>query len=446
MWDSTWNLFETYVLKNQFASGGIMTVIMGSIAVYCRALPGRFKNWFYRQFTVSCTIPSTTEQFYHIHTWLTTRRYIRRCRNLMVVQNIQHGDENEDDDPWAADKPKKGNANTYMVPDYGRHFFMFRRRPVIVSRFKDKDFQVWASTNPRDVTVKPEEYHITVFGRSRKHLEAIFKDAESMFQVKEDNRVKVYFKNYHGWTLGTKKLPRELNSVITKDNIGKHVCEYLNNFKASRKWYEKLGIPYHTGVLFYGPSGNGKTSQLLAIASECKMNLAMMNLSNISNSGLVMLLTQLPKNTILALEDIDCTPVTKKRETSDTGEDNLNANLGDILNVLDGLYTPDGLIVFMTTNHIDKLDTALIRPGRVDLRYYIGQPDGETAAHLFHRFFDNVTDAQVAQFASKADGNTNMASLQAHCLKHRYDLDKCLQEPVEAIIWNNVFLPGDDDD
>jgi chaperone BCS1 len=55
-------------------------------------------------------------------------------------------------------------------------------------------------------------------------------------------------------------------------------------------------------------------------------------------------------------------------------EDASNKKLKDLLTILDGIHTPEGLIIFLTTNHVEKLDAALIRPGRVDYRLSFKAP------------------------------------------------------------------------
>ena len=67
-----------------------------------------------------------------------------------------------------------------------------------------------------------------------------------------------------------------------------------------------------------------------------------------------------------------------------------------LLNVLDGISASEGRLVFMTTNHRDALDQALIRPGRADVHVYIGNATVEQARQLFLRFFSGrVVEAQA---------------------------------------------------
>ena len=65
------------------------------------------------------------------------------------------------------------------------------------------------------------------------------------------------------------------------------------------------------------------------------------------------------------------------------------------LNALDGVASGEERIIFMTTNHVEKLDPALIRPGRVDLMEHIDDASPEQARRLFERFFGDSDSADL---------------------------------------------------
>jgi ATP-dependent 26S proteasome regulatory subunit len=87
--------------------------------------------------------------------------------------------------------------------------------------------------------------------------------------------------------------------------------------------------------------------------------------------------------TFLLIEEIDTVGAKKRsifdddvpEESPSMVEDAANKKLKDLLTILDGIHTPEGLVIFLTTNHIEKLDAALIRPGRVDYRLTFKAPD-----------------------------------------------------------------------
>ena len=124
-------------------------------------------------------------------------------------------------------------------------------------------------------------------------------------------------------------------------------------------------MPYRRGYLLYGPPGTGKTSFILAIAGDLRMNLCVLSLQdeNLTEESLTLSMETIPNHSLVLLEDVDAIFV--KREATDKRKNNLS--FSGLLNALDGVRTIDGRILFMTTNHKEKLDPALLRPGRADL-------------------------------------------------------------------------------
>ena len=127
------------------------------------------------------------------------------------------------------------------------------------------------------------------------------------------------------------------------------------------------GVPYRRGYLLHGPPGTGKTSFTQAIAGALKLNICYLNLSNgnMDDDGLNRALNNAPSQSIILLEDID--GIFVARESVNQGRDG-GVSFSGLLNALDGVRSQEGRILFMTTNHKEKLDPALLRPGRCDFQ------------------------------------------------------------------------------
>jgi mitochondrial chaperone BCS1 len=158
---------------------------------------------------------------------------------------------------------------------------------------------------------------------------------------------------------------------------------------ASEEYYLDNYLNYKRGYLFYGEPGNGKTTTILALAQSCQKHLCILSLSNqeLKEEQLLFLISSIPTNCVLVLEDIDTAKVTRSRKDNIGGEKEIG--LGTILNILDGPHTPHGLIVFMTTNYKEKLDEAMIRPGRADVSYEFKNTNEFQANELFNRLISN---------------------------------------------------------
>lgn len=144
------------------------------------------------------------------------------------------------------------------------------------------------------------------------------------------------------------------------------LCDDIQKFQNSEEWYQKRGIPYRRGYLLYGPPGTGKTSFTLAVAGALKLNICYLNLSSgrLDDDDLNDVLSSAPDNSIILLEDIDAIFV--QRESVTQGHQR-GVSFSGLLNALDGVRSQEGSILFMTTNHREKLDPALLRPGRCDV-------------------------------------------------------------------------------
>lgn len=115
-------------------------------------------------------------------------------------------------------------------------------------------------------------------------------------------------------------------------------------------------------------------------------------------------------------EDIDCMRTGHRRSepepTSDRqaadrdkkdGSGQTGVTLSGLLNVLDGFHAPENVVFVMTTNHMEMLDPALLRPGRIDYRLFLGDATDSQRVELYRRFFPEAAEYEAREFA------------QAHC-------------------------------
>lgn len=210
------------------------------------------------------------------------------------------------------------------------------------------------------------------------------------------------------WTvLGKPRLKRPLGSVILDEGVKESLVADVKEFMAAQEWYTERGVPYRRGYLLYGPPGTGKTSFIQALAGELDYSVAMINLSEMGMTDdlLAQLLTQLPEKSILLLEDVDAALVNRRQRDPD-GYSGRSVTASGLLNALDGLAAGEDRIAFLTTNHIDKLDPALIRPGRVDMMVRIGEASRYQAGQMWDRYYGDVdTDHKGRErFLERLDG------------------------------------------
>lgn len=157
---------------------------------------------------------------------------------------------------------------------------------------------------------------------------------------------------------------RDTNTLIMDNNIKDKILNDVQCFIDSEDDYTKYGIPYKRNYLFYGKPGTGKTSLAKIIASKTQRSIYILSFDKLlSDNGLFSAINNIKNdNSILLLEDIDCIFQNRNNNMS-----NSSISFSSLLNVLDGISSSYGLITIITTNYIEKLDSALIRPGRVDM-------------------------------------------------------------------------------
>ena len=158
---------------------------------------------------------------------------------------------------------------------------------------------------------------------------------------------------------------RSMDTIYCNKIVKKNLLDTLDYFKNNKNVYQELQVPHRLGILMYGKAGTGKTSMAKAIASYTNKDVMLIKTKDLDN--LEDTLRFLHKGMILLIEEID-TFVKKRSETSELSTEDAT-RLGNLLNLIDGISTPEDLIVIATTNYIDKLDDALIREGRFDLKF-----------------------------------------------------------------------------
>jgi mitochondrial chaperone BCS1 len=161
----------------------------------------------------------------------------------------------------------------------------------------------------------------------------------------------------------------------------------LDRFLNSRNIYRQRGIPWRRGYLLYGPPGTGKSSLIQSIASHYDRQLVSLSLTDMDDSALLRAWSEITATSVIALEDIDS--VFNGRQP--LGELSFSA----LLNTLDGAGAVEGSISILTTNHRERLDPALIRPGRCDREFKLGYLTPQSCMKMFECFFPGSNLAEI---------------------------------------------------
>ncbi|KAK1410434.1 hypothetical protein QVD17_36971 [Tagetes erecta] len=268
------------------------------------------------------------------------------------------------------------------------------------------------------------------------YLPFILNDAKTTKQ--EDKTVKLFtLDNNRGgtmWSSVNLDHPATFATLAMETDVKENVMKDLDRFVERREYYRKVGKAWKRGYLLYGPPGTGKSSLIAAMANHLKFDIYDLELTDIgSNSNLRRLLVGTGNRSILVVEDIDCSMELHDREDAEAAQPFVHENhhrgpygyrhhvdhgvtLSGFLNFIDGLWSScgDERIIIFTTNRKEKLDPALLRPGRMDVhinmsyctpcgfRLLASNYLGVTQHHLFKKIEDligevEITPAEVAE-------------------------------------------------
>jgi chaperone BCS1 len=410
--DTIWTFLERQFAENQLFSGGLILMIGGGLVACLRSVPGRIYRWIKSKFVYDVDILDREQAFDWLDQWLAQHRYAQtRARWLSVrVRPVDYRDRQAD--PLGDHRPK-----IIFTPAPGTHFLFFRGRLVILCRVRPEPDE--KGPNPGQVR---ESFNLSVFTRDRSIVQALLEEARDVAIPTGDSRLTLYRNSYASWSEQMQRSSRPPDSVVLPQGVMESLIADCQKFLEDRDWYLQRGIPYRRGVLLYGPPGTGKSSAVVAVASALKMDIAILNLggSSLDDGDLAELLCEVPANALLLIEDIDCVFV----QRSATDEKQNRVTFSGLLNALDGVAAGEGRLLFATTNHRERLDPALIRPGRIDRQIDIGYANQDQCRRMFLRFFPDADPATVDYFvATVPDRELTMSAVQTFLIEHSESAD-----------------------
>ncbi|PHH91337.1 hypothetical protein CDD83_852 [Cordyceps sp. RAO-2017] len=267
------------------------------------------------------------------------------------------------------------------MPWNGSFFFWFRAN-LLAYRTELKD----------SGTRKEEEISITCLclSRSSRVLKDLLEECREEYLRQLENNTTIYENNGDSWVKVVTKPIRPLSTVIfkQKDALLEDIQGFLD--PQTQDWFARRAIPYRRGYLLYGPPGTGKSSFCLSIAGELDLDIYTVNISTVNDQALKKLFSKLPQKCAILLEDIDAVGTSRAFMVGDESSGpRWPGTLSGLLNTLDGVTSHEGRILIMTTNHREKLDEALIRPGRIDMQAEFQLADARTTAQIFKLVFED---------------------------------------------------------
>lgn len=391
-------MFEHLIQINQILSsvpiiGGSLAVALGGgiIAAFWKG-PGLLSKMFNSTVVVSFTLNNSgwgnnTKHYIAFIKWFNSSDIIKITRST--------GYES------VYDSSGKG-------PSIGSHLF----------RFKNKWYYLKIRELPSTGSEREKkEICIKTLGCSV----SIFDDLFNAFKDKSDDngelKVKRFRDNY--WYDACLLSRRSWDTVILNSEKKAEIVKLIEEFYTSREWYKKRGIPYKLVIVLYGPAGTGKSSIIKALARKFNKNLNLIYLHQMTDNSFPASIEAVEQDSFIAIEDFDTVSSigtrTKPKEEKNPFQIDLSdggLNLTTVLNTLDGIAELNGQVIFMSTNHLEKIDGALIRTGRVDAKIHIGHLGKEEVSDFIQMMYPGynpdlnfVTEISGSDLQSFALGN-----------------------------------------
>ncbi|KAG0045446.1 hypothetical protein BGZ83_009345 [Gryganskiella cystojenkinii] len=367
---------------NQFAAGGFQLALIGGILAGVRLLGSHAIDYLKKRIVVTAEFDSRDESYSWILNWLSDHPYAKKATQFSVSTTIARGAQmiNGEEGGGIA-------AATYFLPAPGLHVFWYKDRLLWMYRER---------VGPSGTTVASsggpvENITISTLGRSRDFIQSLILEAQSKFIDRDQARTVIFAADQYGNWRRTKSRPkRPLDTIVMDPKLKNYIVNDAKEFLASESWYAERGLPFRRGLLLYGSPGTGKTSFIHALAGELGLNIYVVNLSSktLTDDTLTELVSETPSRCLLLIEDVDAAFVQRTSKDAAAG-----ITFSGLLNSVDGVSAQEGRILCMTTNHLDRLDEALIRPGRVDVRARFGKATQSQAQELFTKFFPQSTTA-----------------------------------------------------
>lgn len=385
----------------------------------------RLVGWFKRKLVYSVKIYQYDELFYILERYL----FINHEQQYKDVEaSVEFGDPQQSEYPVPlADDGDRGKQLQRKVH--------YKQEDVTFAiKHKGKKFFISKESEKNEKTSSAKErffrkYYISGWrckAQVNDFLEGIFAEHEA---ARPRQLVKIKIASSYGelYTFDDLRV-KSLDKVMLPGNMQQVIINDLKQFSEGEDWYKQVGICYKRGYCLYGPPGNGKTTLSLSIAAHLQRDINLLNISALDDdSALQRLFHNLVPRSILLIEDIDKAFVQREAKAS-------KVSFSALLNTLDGALSKHGLIVIITTNHIEQLDPALLRDGRMDMKLEINNPDNRKISDYLSIFYQ----VQVELPLQEENKDLCMAAIQEICVRHRNNPQDAVLEITSRIMNNNL--------
>lgn len=412
---------KSQLSTNQFASGALFAGVLGAVWAYTKKWPiriwgfisSRLKRLMYHSITLE-----ENDDFIQDFSQFLSEHYSNKLRNMQI----------------RSDEDVKGKLKIHLHHLTDSFSILHNGLPLFISKRREKIERTSYLSKPYY-----DKYVITsLFGK--KHLNSFIKKAVNNRPLPENRKdiIRKYLPSSNNWRLINEYTNKKVDKIFFEGK--EDIIKDIDDFSENPRMYESKGIEWYRGYLFHGPPGSGKTSFAKALAHHTDRKLYVINLASTTDSQFQKLFTEMGSNACLLLDDIDvCVPTREKETEKDSG-----VKLSTLLSHLSGASSRSDLIVIATTNHVDKLDEALVRKGRFDVIKNISYPDSKSIIDYMMNFY-SIEDSEKIDQTLLNDNTLNnksisMVDVEDICIKTK-DINKALEETIKLMTKSKTKKP-----
>ncbi|PPQ74339.1 hypothetical protein CVT24_000693 [Panaeolus cyanescens] len=372
-------------------------ILFGGFLETLRRLAFHFYYKTYNSFFITARFEEEDTSYNWMMVWLSTRPEWKKARDVQISTRTFNLNreavmiEGEDDDPSALMNESRQLA---LLPSTSS---------VNSVWYKGRWMRVSRTTREGYYGHREETLELCILSWDTSILNQLLIDAKKAYLAAQQNNISIFVSDSNNsWRHIASRPKRPLKSIVLDPGIKDRLIDDAQDFLASKRWYSSRGIPFRRGYLLYGAPGSGKTSIIHSLAGELGLDVYVISLSRsgLDDTGLSELISELPEKCIALMEDIDAAfSQTLNRDAEPEVEPKPTPNgpphrpstskisLSGLLNALDGVGAQEGRILFATTNKYESLDSALCRPGRMDIHIEFKLASKYQAQELYKCFY-----------------------------------------------------------
>ncbi|KAH8084577.1 P-loop containing nucleoside triphosphate hydrolase protein [Filobasidium floriforme] len=417
--------FASNAIESAALRDGLKLIVLGGALEAARRGCGLVAQQILEQFTIHALFVDTDISYDWLLAWLSTKSNQSSARRFQV--SIHGTDPNA---TWAnAEAGTGGDGFAFLPSPDGVRWSTFEGRLIRFVRVVDK----------RGLSDPRESLEVTVFAKSQEIIKRLVEQARLVHQARDQGKVVVYTPSRQSWQRSAARPPRKLESIVLPRGVKEGVVKDVIEFFQAAEWYADRGIPHRRGYLLHGVPGSGKTSLITAVAGRLGLDLFVINLAQkgLDDQTLQTLAGAVTERGLLLFEDIDCAFPSRedlldaeenprKKKLGKPAQAASGVTLSGLLNCMDGVLTQEGCVLFATTNHVEALDPALKRPGRMDVWIEFKNATKEQAEDLFLHFYPSTeeTRTEIRDWAHRysqgiPENKYPVAALQGHLMQHK---------------------------